>query len=380
MSYGLYLHVPFCKKACTYCDFHFSTSLVNKTLWIQALQKEIEIQAKKYPSDIHTLYLGGGTPSLLNQEDLQQIFETLHSNYDLALSKETTLEANPDDIQHEKLILWKQLGIDRLSVGIQSFEKEILAQYNRSHTVEQAECALGMLRDTGYFDYTLDLIFGFPGMSTATWERQLKKALSYKPQHISVYALTVEEKTALAHQVASGNIHAPEDQLLYEQYFLAEEYLASEGYEHYEVSNYALPNKRATHNSAYWSGQDYLGLGPSAHSYMQGIRWANISNNALYEKKIHKQEQWYEIENLMPQDRFNELLITGFRSLNGINKEQLNSYFASDAQQQIWWQKAEKMMADSILTCHNEKIYLNKEHWFQADKHTLALMLEKPQP
>ena len=372
---ALYIHIPFCRKACTYCDFHFSTSLAHKSALIDALCMETEKQAAIYSAPLRSIYFGGGTPSLLEKKELQQIFNTITSNFDAERSIENTLEANPDDISAENMKLWASLGINRLSVGVQSFEKEILAQYNRSHTLQQAERALGLLRDEGMFDFTLDLIFGFPGMKTSTWERQLKKALTYKPQHISVYALTVEAKTALAHQVNKGLIKPLEDDLLEEQYLLAEEFLASEGFEHYEVSNYALPNKRAVHNSSYWAGSNYLGIGPSAHSFVNGKRWANVANNAKYEKLVKAHHVWYEEEKLSPSDRFNELLITGFRTVNGLDIKLLEQFFRSEEQRQQWWQKTDVLYEKGVLHLENNILRMNKAHWFQADGYTVDLML-----
>src|ERR1022692_1871049 len=280
---GIYLHIPFCRQACNYCNFHFSTSLLYKNDFVPALLRETVIQKEYLGKEaLETVYFGGGTPSLLHVDDLKKIMETLHSTFKIDYQAEITLEANPDDISTEKLKEWKALGINRLSIGIQSFFEEDLVWMNRAHNAQQAINSIKYAQGEGFSNITIDLIYGTPTLSNKHWKKNLEQAVGLDIPHLSCYALTVEPKTPLHKLIGQkkvADINADEQA---DQFLMLMDFLNAAGYEHYEISNFAKPGKKSRHNSSYWQGKKYLGLGPSAHSY-NGIerRW-NIANNNLY--------------------------------------------------------------------------------------------------
>ena len=291
---GIYIHIPFCKQACTYCNFHFSTVLKNRGEMIEAIAKEIkplspkggngEVESEEgFLEEIQTFYFGGGTPSILNNDELQLIFDALRKRFEFDKNIEITFEANPDDISDEKLQLWKQFGINRLSVGLQSFNEEELKWMNRAHTATESLQCLDKIKVAGFSNYSIDLIYGSPLLSNEEWKKNITIILEKQVPHISCYALTVEPKTALAHIISKNNALKIDEEKQAEQFAILVNELTNAGYEHYEISNFAKPGFRSKHNSSYWQGKAYYGFGPSAHSY-DGIktrRW-NIANNALY--------------------------------------------------------------------------------------------------
>ena len=321
---GIYIHIPFCKQACTYCDFHFSTTFASyRKRLIEAMQRELQLRSTYLPKEVMTtIYFGGGTPSLLTEEELNALLTTVKKHYTLDL-KEVTLEANPDDITPEKLLIWKNAGIDRLSIGVQSFMEEDLKWMKRAHNAQEAHKALRSAKDA-QFKITLDLIYGLPNRSLAEWNQNITTALSYTPEHISAYCLTVEDKTALAHLVKTKKIPLVSDDEQAKQFEQLIQRLAENGYEQYEISNFAKDGAYAIHNSNYWLGTPYLGIGPSAHSYDGRNRSWNIANNQRYIQCIETNEQVDELEELTPKDQFNEYLLTRLRTKWGISLEDLN--------------------------------------------------------
>lgn len=321
---GIYIHIPFCKQACTYCDFHFSTTFASyRKRLIKAMQKELVMRSNELPGEVFaTIYFGGGTPSLLTEEELSALLTTVKKHYTLDL-KEVTLEANPDDITPEKLLIWKNAGIDRLSIGVQSFMEEDLKWMKRAHNAQEAHKALRNAK-TAQFKITLDLIYGLPNRSLAEWNQNITTALSYNPEHISAYCLTVEDKTALAHLVKTKKIPLVSDDEQAKQFEQLIQRLAENGYEQYEISNFAKDGAYAIHNSNYWLGVPYLGIGPSAHSYDGTNRSWNIANNQRYIQCIETNEQVDELEELTPKDQFNEYVLTRLRTKWGISLEDLN--------------------------------------------------------
>lgn len=322
---GIYIHIPFCRKACHYCNFHFSTSLQNTTEVIKAIEKEIHLRSGEVSEEITTIYFGGGTPSLVDNVAIENLLTTIGRNFTLNPNTEITLEANPDDISTEKAKSWKDMGINRFSLGIQSFEDDYLKWMNRAHNASQSIAAIETIRATGFENFSIDLIYGTPGQTTEGWIKDLQTAIDLKIPHLSCYALTVEEKTALHHLIEKGekeNVN-PEEQA--ERFELLMKLSTAAGYHHYEISNFALPGYESKHNSAYWEGVPYLGIGPSAHSYDGIKRKWNIANNISYTKAILDHSPLFEEEILSKNDRFNEYCMTALRRSTGIEKQKIIS-------------------------------------------------------
>lgn len=318
---GIYIHVPFCKQACHYCNFYFSTSLGNKDRYIQALLKEIAL-SKDYLAgeEIETLYLGGGTPSLLTVDDIQQITEQL-ARYHIINLKEFTLEANPDDLTADKVASLQQLkplGFNRFSIGIQSFFDEDLTYMNRAHNATEALTAVKRVQDAGFDKVTIDLIYGTPTMNDERWLQNLNKAFDLNVPHISSYALTVEDKTGLERKIAKGEYKPVEEEQSARQFKLLMEQMRAHGYEQYEISNFAKPGRYAVHNTNYWRGKKYLGLGPSAHSFNGNSRRWNVANNINYINSIDAGSILFEEEILTPAQQTNEKIMTALRTQWGL--------------------------------------------------------------
>jgi oxygen-independent coproporphyrinogen-3 oxidase len=363
---GIYLHIPFCRQACHYCNFHFSTSLKLKNEFVDALLKEIQLQSTYLPSEpVNTIYFGGGTPSLLSIDELTSILQTLRQTFTVAADAEVTLEANPDDIVEEKLKDWKQAGINRLSIGVQSFFEEDLRWMNRAHTAQQAIGNLQLARK--YFDnITIDLIYGTPTLPDDKWQHNVQQAIALGITHLSCYALTVEPGTALAHMI---NKHKTidvntEDQA--RQFLLLMDWMQAAGYEHYEISNFALPGMRSRHNSSYWQGASYLGLGPSAHSFNGQSRQWNIANNALYIKSLKEDKVPFEIEELTSTQRLNEYIMTSLRTMEGLNLEYVTTHFGEKAANKLQ-QEAQQFMETGKMQLNNGYLQLTKEGKLFAD-------------
>jgi oxygen-independent coproporphyrinogen-3 oxidase len=332
---GIYLHIPFCRQACHYCNFHFSTSLKRTNDLVVALLKEIELQ-KGYIGDemVETVYFGGGTPSLLGGEVLQLIMERLRDVYSIGKDAEITLEANPDDIALEgdenegngsgKLKAWKKAGINRLSIGVQSFFGEDLRWMNRAHDAGQALRSIRMAQAEGFANISADLIYGGPTLPDSHWKSNVEQAIGLGIPHLSCYALTVEPKTALDKMIRVKKAAAvdPEDQA--RQFLQLMEWTEQAGYDHYEISNFALPGMRSRHNSSYWQGRRYLGLGPSAHSFDGVSRQWNIADNAKYIESLSEGRLVFEKEELKPVQQLNEYIMTSLRTVEGCDLHFIN--------------------------------------------------------
>lgn len=339
---GIYIHIPFCKQACSYCDFYFLTRGELRQPFVDALISEIKSyrESKFTEETVRTIYLGGGTPSLLNQRQLESIFTALHEIFDID-SVEVTMELNPDDVTPEYLSKIQGLGVDRASMGVQSFDKKLLEFMHRAHNPEEAFEALKALQQTGFPSFTADLIYGNPGQSNETLERDIDKLLSFDPPHISAYSLTVEPNTRLGKQVQLGRIDPPDDDRVSEQFDLVRYKLAEAGIEQYEVSNFAKPGKEAVHNSNYWNHENYLGFGPSAHSFWWdedgAKRW---QNQADLKKYLNEEPENYreEEEKLSKHTLAEERLMLGLRTKWGVSEANLNDryqYNFTDSQQ-VW--------------------------------------------
>ncbi len=295
---GIYIHIPFCKQACHYCNYHFSTSLKKKEELINALTKELELRKDEFKNTIvETIYFGGGTPSLLTSAELQFLIDSVYKNFSVSDHPEITLEANPDDLTKDRIIELSKSPINRLSIGIQSFFESDLKLMNRAHNAEEAKSCLE--EATKYFDnISLDLIYGVPGASNTQWIENIEMALGYNVSHISCYALTVEPKTALASFIKKGIIDNVDDEQARDQFYILKDKLEASGFVHYEFSNFGKEGYFSRNNSAYWEGKSYLGIGPSAHSFNGKQRGWNVSNNSKYIKAIQQNELPIEIENL----------------------------------------------------------------------------------
>ncbi|MGB0167468.1 MAG: radical SAM family heme chaperone HemW, partial [Luteibaculum sp.] len=280
---GLYIHIPFCKKACTYCDFHFSTRLENVNPVLHAMHLELAYWREHWPlRELDTIYFGGGTPSLLNEKQIAALFEEIRKHFSIRNQAELTLEANPEDITMNRVKHWKSLGVNRLSIGLQAFQDEILGWMNRAHNAQEAYDSVRLAHSAGIENISVDLIYGIPGLEMDTWKKNIDRVLELPIQHISCYALTVEEKTVLDHQVKKAQVEMPNDEEVNLQFDYLGERLEKEGFEHYEISNLGRPGYFSRHNSNYWNRIPYLGIGPSAHSFLNEQRWFNPRNNHEY--------------------------------------------------------------------------------------------------
>ena len=318
---GLYIHIPFCRKACNYCNFHFSTSLKQINEMVSSIAKEMEIRAKEIDEEINTIYFGGGTPSLLHISLLETLMNSARKHYNINDQAEITLEANPDDIDLEKAEAWKALGINRFSIGIQSFADENLKWMNRAHNAKQSITAIDIIKQTGFTNYSIDLIYGTPGQSMEGWAKDLRTAFELGVPHLSCYALTVEEKTALNSLIQRGELLGVNQDEQADRFETLMQLSADAGYHHYEISNFALPGYESKHNSAYWEGVVYLGFGPSAHSFDGNKRKWNISNNNAYIKSLTNHMLPHKEETLSKKDVLNEYIMTALRQSKGIEKK-----------------------------------------------------------
>lgn len=334
---GIYIHIPFCKQACVYCNFHFSTSLKYKGDVFAAIIKELELR-RDYMQDtsIETIYLGGGTPSLLSSDEIKQIFETIQKNYKVDKIKEFTLETNPDDLTKEYIRSLRNSPVDRFSIGVQSFRDEDLTYMNRAHNASQADFAIKAAQDAGFTNITIDLIYGTPGLTDTAWKNNIAKVRELGIPHFSSYALTVEEKTALHHAISKKKSAPVDPEQSAGQFEILMEQATAMGFEQYEISNFALPGSYAVHNTNYWLGLPYLGIGPSAHSFNGTARGWNIANNIKYVESILTQKKLpIEEETLTSVQQLNEYIMTSLRTMWGCDLEKISSNWDSGAAEEV---------------------------------------------
>jgi len=380
---GIYIHIPFCKQACHYCDFHFSTSLKKKDQLINALAKELELRKDEFKNTtVKTIYFGGGTPSLLTIKELQFLIDSVYKNYKVSEHPEITLEANPDDLitaskSNDNATLsaversfnifqsYKEIGINRLSIGIQSFFQSDLKLMHRAHNAEEAKACLE--EATKYFDnISLDLIYGIPGASNTQWLDNIETALSFKIPHISSYALTVEPKTALASFIKKGIIDNVDDEQAHEQFHILKDTLEASGFVHYELSNFGKEGFFSKNNSAYWQGKSYIGIGPSAHSFNGKHRGWNVSNNSKYIKTIEQNKLPIEIETLTKTDQYNEYIMTGLRTIWGVSLVKVENDFGSLYRDYLI-EQSEIFINQDLLYIEGEHLHVTKEGQFLSD-------------
>jgi len=363
---GIYVHIPFCKKACHYCNFHFSTQTKYIDEFQTSILQEIVLQKQYLTDPIETLYFGGGTPSLLSPEAIASIYTHIQQNFELAPNLEFTIEANPDDISLEKAKAWKALGINRLSIGIQSFQPHSLAWMNRAHTVEQSHEALLNAKSAGFENISTDLIYGTPHLSDADLLEDIKWLKHYNIPHISCYALTVEEKTALHTLIQKQKIEGIDAAHQARHFEIIVNELSENGFEHYEISNFSKPGWRSKHNSNYWNGIPYLGLGPSAHSYNKISRQWNVANNQLYFQSIAKNQLAFEVELLETVTRYNEYIMISLRQMEGFSALHIQTAFGESFLEHTL-HTAAKMIKEGQLIPTPQGYTLSKQAKFFAD-------------
>jgi len=366
---GLYLHIPFCRKRCTYCDFHFSTTFENyRSSLIRALVQELVLRSTKFNGSIQTIYFGGGTPSILNESELSLLFDTIRQHYIVAPDAEISFEANPEDITVENLTTWKSVGINRLSIGLQTFSDADLQWMNRAHLVSDGLEGIRLAQQLGFDNISVDLIYGLPGQSLAAWQASLDAVFKLGVQHLSAYCLTIEPKTTLNHLVRKKKLQPADEVLQSEQFLELLTKAKSFGFEQYEISNFCLPGLHSKHNSSYWKFLPYIGIGPSAHSFDGRQRRWNVRNNTIYTKGVGKNEMWYETEQLSANEYRNEQILLGLRTAWGLDLNALKAGFTVKENAQI-----EEFARLNWLTLADHKMILTEEGKLHADGIAAAL-------
>lgn len=366
---GIYIHIPFCKQACHYCDFHFSTALHHKTDFLNALLKEIEIR-KNYLNQntpISTIYFGGGTPSLLEKKELDLIFNQLYKFYSIESNPEITLEANPDDLTKHKLAELADTPVNRLSIGVQSFFNEELKWMNRSHDASAAENCIVFAQDAGFNNISIDLIYGSPKLHNENWIANLEKSFSLNISHLSCYSLTVEEKTALAAFIKKDAALALNENQSAEQFAILMQLAAARNYDHYEISNFCREEKFSRHNSNYWKGIPYIGFGPSAHSYNGKSRQWNKANNAVYIKEINQGNIPFEEEILKENQIYNEYIMLSLRTKWGVDIAYISTHFG-DSYRTYFLKRIERHITETTVTQMGFIFTLTPKGKFYADR------------
>jgi oxygen-independent coproporphyrinogen-3 oxidase len=363
---GIYIHIPFCRKACHYCNFHFSVSQNLLPQMVSAICNEAALRNSYIKEDIATIYFGGGTPSLCTMHDMQLMIDRLNGLFNISAGAEITLEANPDDINEEKLRGWKAVGINRLSIGVQSFFDEDLQWMNRAHDAMQAYKSIELAMQHNFKNVSIDLIYGTPVQTNERWQQNLERALQLNVPHLSCYALTIEPGTALQKMISLKKKQTIDAERQSTQFELLMQWAASKNYEHYEISNFAKHGFRSRHNSSYWQGKSYLGLGPSAHSFNGNSRQWNVSNNVLYIEGINKNTVPFEIETLTPTQKINEYIMTALRTKEGIELKHLKKLSGEKIVAGIL-KDAEKFIRRNLMKNANGLLVLTQKGKLFAD-------------
>ena len=378
---GLYLHIPFCKQACHYCDFHFSTSLGLKSQFVAALTKELELRRDYLPdpaAPLDTIYFGGGTPSLLTAAELAQIFAAIEANFQVAPQAEITLEANPDDLTADKLATLAASPVNRLSIGLQSFHEPHLRLMNRAHSAQESAQAVRRAQAAGFENISVDLIYGVPAPNHDIWLADLASLLALGVPHVSAYALTIEPDTAFGRRLQKGTFVAPPDEFVAQQFELLLRELRAHGYEQYEISNFCQPGRESRHNASYWRGVPYLGVGPSAHSFDGHSRQYAVANNPQYVAAVlERGEVPATYEPLSPLDQANEYLLTTLRTSRGCDLAYLRDALGLN----LLAERADylaSLEAQGMATLRGQVLQLTDAGKLLADHITLALFAEAP--
>ncbi|MGI5901663.1 MAG: radical SAM family heme chaperone HemW [Desulfitobacteriia bacterium] len=372
---GLYIHVPFCLKKCSYCSF-FSvprTEQVLRIKFLEGLEYEIQLRFKEVLAGVSSLFIGGGTPTVLETEELERILKAIHARFEFAppdLAVEKTVEANPGTLTSEKLAVLKKYGINRISLGAQSFTDSVLKTIGRSHRASDITRSVKLIRDHKIDNLNLDLIFGLPGQNILDWEKTLRQAVALEPEHLSLYALSVDEGTPLWHQVNADRnnlLQIPDDDLQADMYDLAVEYLKSRGYSHYEISNFALPGYECRHNLSYWEAKDYIGVGPGAVSSQQKTRTKNIENIYGYWARLKKGVMPIESSETLSEDQILfEYIMLGLRTAKGIDKELFARKFGCDIRD-IYGEVLSDYKKKKFLLEEDGRIRIHPSYYFVAN-------------
>jgi len=364
----IYLHIPFCKQKCSYCNFHFSTSFSLKDEMLLAIKKEIRLRQNELENKtLKSLYFGGGTPSVLGVDEIKALIDEFQKYFSFDENIEITLESNPDDLNKNFLKELSQTEINRLSIGTKSFFDVDLKLMNRAHNASEAESSIKRAQDYGLENISIDLIYGSPTSNFEIWKENLNKTIELQVPHVSSYALTVEPKTALEKWIENGKVSSPEEAEQNQEFYYMSDFLKNNGFDHYEISNFGKPGFHSRHNSAYWKSEPYLGIGPSAHSYNGDLeRSWNIANNPLYIKNINQNILPKETEILLEKDRFNEMMMIGLRTIWGVDLNKINQNFSSEIID--YFNKEIKPKLESgILKIENNHLLIPEKHWFLAD-------------
>lgn len=364
----IYLHIPFCKQKCSYCNFHFSTSFSLKDDMLLAIKKEIRLRHQELENKtLKSLYFGGGTPSVLSVDDIQSLMDEIQKYFSFDENIEITLESNPDDLNKNFVKALSQTEINRLSIGTQSFFDEDLKLMNRAHNASEAESSIKRAQDSGLENISIDLIYGSPTSNLGIWKENLNKTIELQVPHVSSYALTVEPKTALEKWIEKGKVNSPEETEQNQEFYYMTDFLKDNGFDHYEISNFGKPGFHSKHNSAYWKYEPYLGLGPSAHSYNGSIeRSWNIANNPIYIKNLNQNILPKETEILSEKDRFNEMIMIGLRTTWGVDLGKINHNFSPEITDYLKNEIKNKLQS-GILKIDNNFLKIPEKHWFLAD-------------
>ena len=362
---SIYIHIPYCKQACTYCNFHFRIAQNDKQEMLKSIKKEIKLrQSYLNGANICSIYFGGGTPSILNKEEIKSLIHTLYNNFRIDPDAEITLECNPDDIDTKKLLELKEIGINRLSIGIQSFDDADLKFMNRSHNAKEALSCIQFAKESGFDNITIDLIYGLPNQSNENWKKNLAKMLSLDIQHFSAYSLTVEPKTKLKHLIDKKLVTPLDDKITVEHFNTLLEIANENNFIHYEISNFGKEGFFSNHNSAYWKNKHYLGVGPSAHSFNGSSRQWNVASNKQYIEKVNENDSYFEMEQLSNTQQYNEYIFTALRTIWGVELDYITTQFGEEAQQyfekqvQNWLaQNKIKQLEDTYTLTGTGKLY-----------------------
>lgn len=365
---GIYIHIPFCKQACHYCDFHFSTQQHFRVDLVKALIRELEWQSEYLLNEpINTIYFGGGTPSLLLLTEIESILNAIHTRFAVNPLAEITLEANPDDLTKEKLHQLLSSGINRLSIGIQSFDDTVLKFLNRTHSAEEAILSLHLAREVGFKNISIDLIYSIPGQNQNMWLGNIKKAIRLQPEHVSCYTLTIEAKTVFGKWAKSGKLKSVDEEFSAQEFELLMSEMHQADYQHYEISNFCKPGFASKHNSSYWQQEKYLGIGPSAHSYNGQTRQFNVSNNAQYIKSINEGKVPFELEILTRENKINEYLFTSLRTSWGCNLDYVSNAWGHDIKT-VNAEYLKELEARHLVIIEDTILKLTHQGKFVADK------------
>lgn len=363
---GIYIHIPFCKQACHYCDFHFSTSLKLKNQMITSIIKEIQLRSDEFPNEINSLYIGGGTPSLMENTDLELIFTALEKQVSLSDLKEITIEINPEDLHKNKLEFYKNLGINRLSIGTQSMDNKVLKWMNRVHDKKQVINGINNAKEIGFENMSLDFIYGTPSTLNRNYQDELLELLEFEPNHLSCYHLTIESGTYFGHLLKKNKIKPLEDDVSEEEFLWISNKMKSLNYEHYEISNFAIKGEESYHNSNYWKQRPYIGLGPGAHSFNKGKRRWNISNNVQYIKNIESTSIFHKEEVLSNYDSINEQIMLGLRTSKGFNLDNVVNNLKIK-NKTAFENKLNSFIKEDIIINKNNNVHMNPEKWLLSE-------------